>query len=327
MTDLDADGAASLDLPPRTDLPLFAYGLLKPGEPAYHDLLEELVADATAATLDTGALRYRDGLPLLDADSEGGVAGAVLRWAPRSEQQAYSTVSAFASRHQHRWLATDAVLDTGHVVSVNVLRGRRPRRGSSSEQYREWSGASEPAFRFALPHVRAVALADASGPFPQADADDASAWSLFYRLHRAYLLLWAILERFALLAFGPALPPMSRLDRLDDDPRFRACAVTAGVRPSPKLADNADPYKRVKEDGGGAVYCWHSLRDHLGHPGRSAALDGTLVRRALVELHDTVRLHLADRLPGVTAQWERIEPEAAPQRWLLRPLVSPDGLA
>ncbi len=315
----------SLDLPPRLDLPLFAWGPLEPGEPAYEDLLGQFVTESTPATLG-GALRYREGLPLLDPDTEGTVRGAVLTWRPGQEQLAYSAVSAFASRHDHRWLATEATLGDGGPRAVNALRGRRPRRGSSAETYPEWSSASEPAFSHALADVRHVALSSATEPFPSASHDDATAWSLFYGLHSAYLLLWAAVERFALVAFGPALPATRRLDRLNEDAGFRSCAVAAGVAPAPKGADSADPYKRVKPDGSGAVYCWDAVRAQVGHSLRSPTPDGVLLRRALVELHDTFRLHLADRVPAVVAHWESLEPEASAERWLLRPVVSPAGL-
>ncbi|MDP9389614.1 MAG: hypothetical protein M3Q48_17290 [Actinomycetota bacterium] len=323
MTDVGQD--ASLDLPPRLDLPLFVDALLKPGEPAHQDRLDGLVAEARPATV-SGALRYRDGLPLLDVDAEGSVTGAILTWLPGREEQGYAAVSAFASRHEHRWLSTDATVVDGPALPVNVLRGRRPRRGSSTESYPEWSSVSEPAFSFALATVRRAAISDAAEPFAPAEHDDRAAWSLFYRLHSAYLLLWAAVERFALLAFGPAEVPMGRLDRLNNDPGFRSCAVAAGVAPSPKGADSADPYKRVKADGAGAIYGWYALRAHLGHGLRSPTYDGILLRRALVELHDTFRLHLAHRLPAVVARWELLEPEARAEQWLLRPLVAPAGL-
>ena len=211
--------------------------------------------------------------------------------------------------------------------AVNTLRGRRPRRGSSAETYPEWSSASEPAFSHGLAGVRQVAVSDATEPFPSAGHDDAAAWSLFYRLHSAYLLLWAAVERFALLAFGPALPAVRRLDRLDEDPGFLASAVAAGVSPAPKGADSADPYKRVKPDGSGAIYCWDAVRAQVGHSLRSPSADGALLRRALIELHDTFRLHLADRVQSVIARWENLEPGARSERWLLRPAVSEAGLS
>ena len=315
----------SLDLPPRLDLPLFDYGVLRPGEPAYADRLDALVSSTHPATLPTGVLRYRDGLPILDAEAAGGVVGTVLHWVPGQEELAYSAVSAFASRHEHRWLSTEAVVD-GEARSVNVLRGRRPRRGSSAEAYREWSAVSEPVLGHALATVRRAGQADGAEPFPHADYDDAAAWALFYRLHAAYQLLWSAVERYALLTFGPGDPPTVRLDRLDDDPRFRACVVAAGVSPSAKAADSADPYKRVKEDGSGAVYAWLAVRATVGHGRRSPTSDGVLLRRALVELHDAFRLHLAERLPALVERWERLEPDGRASRWLLRPLVAPDGL-
>ena len=317
----------SLELPPRLDLPLFAYALLKPGEPAYRDGLEALVAQTRPATLPTGVLRQRDGLPVLDVDTEGAVPGVVLHFAPGAEQQAYATVSGFASRQQHRWLATDVVLDGGLTAPVNVLRGRHPRRGSSTDAYPDWSAVAEPVFGPALAQVREAALAEAAEPFPQADDADGRVWRLLYRLHAAYLLLWSVLERFALLAFGPGATPSARLNRLDHDPRFLGSVLAAGVRPGVKLVDNADPYKRIRDDGRGAVYCWNSLRNNVGHPGRSPSYDGTLARRALVELHDTLRIHLADRLPALVARWQQEEPAGAEHRWLLRPLVAAEGLA
>ena len=321
------DATASLELPPRVDLPLFAYALLKPGEPAYRDGLEELVAQVRPASLPMGVLRHRDGLPVLDVDTEGAVAGVVLHFAPGTEQQAYTTVSGFASRQQYRWLATDAVLDGGLTVPVNVLRGRHPRRGSSADAYPDWTAVAEPVFGPGLAQARAFALAEAADPFPAVDDDGGAVWRLLYRLHAAYLLLWSVLERFALLAFGPGSSPSARLSRLDHDPRFLGSVLAAGVRPSVKPADNADPYKRVRDDGRGAVYCWNSLRNNVGHHGRGAAYDGTLVRRALIELHDTLRIHLADRLPALTDRWRQDEPDGAAPRWLLRPVVSAEGLA
>lgn len=51
-------------MPPRVELPFFAYGLLMPGELA-HGLIEELV-ERSVASFAEGALYARDGLPLFD---------------------------------------------------------------------------------------------------------------------------------------------------------------------------------------------------------------------------------------------------------------------
>ena len=82
----------TLELPARLEYPLFTYGLLKPDQPAYGGIVRDLVVDATPATIPAGALRYRDGLPLLDPDGTAGVEGVILRFAPGQERAAYDAV-------------------------------------------------------------------------------------------------------------------------------------------------------------------------------------------------------------------------------------------
>jgi hypothetical protein len=65
-------------LRPPVDLsrPLFAYGLLKPGELAF-SLLEPFVCSRDRAWT-RGTLWLRDGIPLFDPDTDGEVAGWLL---------------------------------------------------------------------------------------------------------------------------------------------------------------------------------------------------------------------------------------------------------
>jgi len=326
MTMAGGEDRTSLELPPRLDLPLFAYGLLKPGEPAHDGLLGALVGQARPAHLRGAALRLRDGLPLLDAEGEGSVEGFVLQFQGGEELAAYTAVSAFAPRQHYRWLTVDAQLEDGPAMPANVLRGRRPRR-ASSEELAGWTAATEPVFVFGLPAVRAMALASATAAFPASPDDSPTLWDCFFRLQAAYLLLWSALERFTALAHGPAEALMARLDRLNDDGRFLAC-VRAAVGPKLNVADPREQQRarRVKDDGSGAVYSWLAVRGVLGHPGKSAHLDGALLRRALVELHDTCRLHLLGLLPSLAEAWGKLDPEGAADGWLLAPVVSPEGL-
>src|SRR4051812_34198450 len=145
-----------LEPPPRLNLPMFDYGLLKPDQPAY-DLLKGLVAHTEAATLGTGGLRIRDGLPLLDQDGTLGVSGGLLTFAPGKEKAGYTRVCEVAPRQHYRWDMTDMRVD-GRPGRVNVLRGRHPDRGSSEEWFTSWSAGDDPLLRFGLVDVRAAAL-------------------------------------------------------------------------------------------------------------------------------------------------------------------------
>lgn len=323
-----------LEPPPRLHLPMFAYGPDKPDQPAF-DLLEGYIVQKEAATLATGGLRVRDGLPLLDPDGTVGVSGVLLTFAVGREKTAYTTVCEVAPRQHYRWDMTEMRVD-GRPGRVNVLRGRHPDRGSSDEWFTSWSANDDPLLRSGMAHVRRAALEHATAPFPTVAGDGGSAdagqrssmWDRFYGLMSAYLLLWSAVERFTALAYGPALAAVERTWRLGDDPRFRGSVVAAGVAPSAKTADSRDPTRarRIREDGAGAMFSWDAARHIVAHPGRSAFADGVLLRRSLVDLHDTFRLFLLDRMPALAEAWRRADPSAEGHRWLLRPVVAPDAL-
>lgn len=311
-----------LEPPPRLDLPLFDYGLLKPGEPA-HDLLADIVVHTEAATLPSGGLRIRDGLPILDPDGQVGAHGVQLIFTAGKEKRAYEAVCEVAPRQHYRWDMVEMRVE-GRPGRVNLLRGRHPDRGSSEEWFSSWSAADDPLLRFGLVHVRRGALDHATAPFPTVGGDDAGMWERFYGLQSAYLLLWAAVERFTALAYGPAQPALERTWRLGDDARFKACVVAAGVTPSPKTADSRDPTRarRIREDGSGAMFSWDAARHIVGQPGRTAFVDGVFLRRSLIDLHDAFRLALIGRLPSLADSWRQTDPHGEEDRWLLRPLVA-----
>ena len=315
-----------LEPPPRLDLPLFDYGLLKPGEPA-HDLVADIVVRTEVAALPAGGLRVRDGLPLLDPEGTAGVQGALLTFTAGKEKRAYTAVCEVAPRQHYRWDMVEMRVE-GRPGRVNVLRGRHPDRGSSEEWFSAWSASDDPLLRFGLTHVRRAAFDHATAPFPTVGGEDAAMWERFSALQAAYLLLWAAVERFTALAYGPAQPAIERTWRLGDDPRFRGCVVAAGVAPSAKTADSRDPTRarRIREDGSGAMFSWDAARHLVAHPGRSAFVDGVLLRRCLIDLHDTFRLLLLARLPALAETWREIDPADEGHRWLLRPVVAREAL-
>ena len=314
-----------LEPPPRLDLPLFDYGLVKPGEPA-HDLVADIVVLTEVAVLPTGGLRVRDGLPLLDPDGTTGVQGVLLTFTAGKEKRGYTAVCEVAPRQHYRWDMVDMRVE-GRPGRVNVLRGRHPDRGSSEEGFSAWSAADDPLLRFGLTQVRRAAFDYATSSFPTTGGDDTAMWERFFGLHAAYLLLWAAVDRFTALAYGPAQPALERTWRLGDDPRFRSCVVAAGVAPSAKTADSRDPTRarRIREDGSGAMFSWDAARHVIPHPGRTAFADGVFLRRSLIDLHDTFRLCLLDRIPALTETWQQVDPHGEDDRWLLRPLVASDG--
>lgn len=304
---------------------MFAYGPDKPDQPA-HELLRDLVFRTEAATLPSGGLRIRDGQPLLDPEGTVGVSGVLLTFFAGREKEAYTVICEVAARQHYRWDMTEMRVE-GRPGRVNLLRGRHPDRGSSDEWFPSWSASDDPLLRFGLGHVRRQAVRHAAAPFPTVTVDEAGTWDRFYAMQSAYLLLWSAVERFTALAYGPAQPALERTWRLGDDPRFRACVLAAGVAPSAKTADSRDPTRarRIREDGAGAMFSWDAARHLVAHPGRTAFVDGVLVRRSLIDLHDAFRLALLERLPALAASWRQVDPEGEAHGWLLRPIVASDA--
>jgi hypothetical protein len=314
-----------LEPPPRLDLPMFSYGPERPGQPA-HDLLADVLVKTEVSTLTAGGLRIRDGLPLLDPEGKVGVNGVLLTFAAGREKEAYTRVCEVAARQHYRWDMIELRVD-GRPGRVNVLRGRHPDRGSSEEWFSSWSAGDDPLLRFGIAHVRREALTHAATPFPTVATDDAGTWDRFYALQSAYLLLWSAVERFTALAYGSAHPVLERTWRLGDDPGFRRCVVAAGVAPSAKTADSRDPTRarRIREDGAGAMFSWDAARHLVAHPGRTAFADGVLLRRSLIDLHDSFRIHLLERLPALASAWREVDPDGQADRWLLRTVVAAEA--
>lgn len=312
-------GVASLPEPPAPDHPLFVYGLLKPGELAY-PLIEEYVSERSAGTI-RGCLRLRDGLPLFDPAGTGEVSGCLLRFDSLRSQEAWEAVGNFEPDKHYEYVTTDVAM-AGKHVPANVLIGRQIGRGTALEEVVCWSAASDPAFVEGLTEVSALTIETAPAGFA-GQPDGPNFWRQFFRLQAAYLLLWSVVERYTALRYGPGLDPAKRISQLDAEHAFRTTVIKVGAIGS-QVYDARDPAKKVviRADGRGAGKYFYRVRSNLAHRGKSAFRDGQLVFNALVQLHDAMRILLAQQIPALADKWQRLEPEG----WLLQPRIAHDAL-
>src|SRR4051794_8101696 len=133
-----------MERPANLDLPFFAYGLFKPGQLAFFQL-RDFVSNVADPVRITGSLLLRDGLPIIDANSNRWVKGVLLTFSPGRAAEAYDRISAMEPDKHYRW-------DKGQVneTSANVLLGRFPRKGSVACEDDEWNGWKDPLFTAAL---------------------------------------------------------------------------------------------------------------------------------------------------------------------------------
>jgi hypothetical protein len=136
-----------MTVPDDSTLPLFTYGLFRPGQIGYGRIsaFVERTEDGWTAE---GVLRERDGLPLL-AEGNNDVTGSLVQFKPQSVVAAYTTINSIEPDRLYRWDTAD-VQRQGHKVRANLHMGRNPDAGSNQAEYQIWEGKKEPLFTAAL---------------------------------------------------------------------------------------------------------------------------------------------------------------------------------
>jgi hypothetical protein len=286
-------------LGPPVDLsrPLFAYGLLKPGELAF-SLLEPFVCSRDQARA-RGTLWLRDGIPLFDPGTDGQVGGWLLWFDPARLSEAWKVACSFEPAKQYRWAVVQAH-SGAEGTDADVLAGRRIHAGSAGENVQHWPAARDPVFAEGLDEVERLAEEAAPDGSVHPQLDTPELWGSFFRLQAAYLLLWSIIERYTALRFGPGLDPLARIKQLGEDTSFINAVADAGVKPG-AVVDSRDPgrHHQLAADGTGAAKYFYQVRSNLSHRGKSAFQDAQLVHKAVTELRRAMRILLDRQLPAM----------------------------
>lgn len=105
----------------------------------------------------------------------------------------------------------------------------------------------------------------------------------------------------------------------EDFPVKRALGK-ACLRIGQRVVDSRDPSNRVEigSDGEGAWDYWYQVRSNMSHRGKGGNRDAEIVREALVDLHDVLRLMIRHDVPAIEYQWSEADPDGSDYGWLLR---------
>jgi len=265
------------------NLPLFVYGLFKPGQLAYRQI-ERLVDGRPQAASVNGELYIRDGLPLFNPlKTDNAIKGYILNFKTNEAQHAYNVVADFEPEEHYKW---DQIELPETKQKANILIGRIPEKGSILlEHINDWSGSLDPVFTSAMKLVNETAEDYGRKPF-EGELLEAD-WIRLFRLQMGYLLLWSGIERFAALAYGPKLDPMRKIFALGNDPLFQG-ALRKSVQRTSRITDCRDPncdfFLNSNNPQSSAKY-FYQVRNNLSHRGKGAWKDGEIVRNALLELN------------------------------------------
>jgi gamma-glutamylcyclotransferase (GGCT)/AIG2-like uncharacterized protein YtfP len=275
---------SGITLPRDDQLPFFAYGSLKPNEPAHHQIKDLLQSIPTPAVI-YGTLWIRDGLPLLQIGGDAEVDGYLLKFRPERSTIAYEKICRFEPREHYHW--KEGVSLKKPSVRVNVLVGKKLERGRAVQlEAQSWTLRQDPVFSDGMDAVRAVINSDATLPFKSAPPKSFD-WPRFFRLQMGYLLLWSAIERYTALLVGAAVKPAARIREFGENEIFHAAFKQAGVSRRVSVCDSRDPrqsFALEPSNPSAAIRYYYQVRNNLSHRGKGAWADGEIVRNSLLEL-------------------------------------------
>jgi hypothetical protein len=288
----------TIAIPQHTNLPFFAYGLFRPNELGF-DRIDELAENVSNSST-RGQLWQRDGLPLLVSTfDEGCIHGALIRFKPGANDEAYRRIAAIEPDDQYRWSEIEVLVGEHpeSQVRANALIGRNPTKGGICLDTHDWNGRGDPLFNEALEVVEQV-LKDNS------DIGKCDLHRVF-NLQMAYLLLWSAIERYASLRYHLGTNVTQKVLQIAAEPafvdsfkrhvsgeRFVYSAARRGerVRLSPEV-----PLKSLRY--------YYQIRSNITHRGKGERTDFTIVRDSLRELVQIFREVLADAFK-TQPRWE-----------------------
>jgi len=270
-----------MDLPNNMEIPFFAYGIFQRGELGYlrfRSLIDHVESSAEVS----GSLWIRDGLPILELthlNDTGRVHGSLIYFKSEASERGYKQIADIEPDKQYKWATTDATVNSDKVVSVNILAGRSPRKGSVQSDSSMWHGRDDPYFKEALSLIREEIIKESNF--------DLFDYRSLFRLQMAYLLLWTIIERYAALRYKLGGEPMSKIREISNDPSFAAALkkVCPNERRRVHRADRPDEFAVLDSSNPAkAIEYYYQVRSNVTHRGKAASKDFEIVQTSLKEL-------------------------------------------
>lgn len=266
---------SKLSLPSNNSLPLFVYGALKPGMPAFARLCP-YVDGQPRKTKVAGELFVRDGLPLLFLNNHENVDGFLLSWKSSQEEIAYQLLCDFEPDKHYEWKE----VTTTSGEHVNLLVAKYQSKGNPQPLFSQnWKLTDDPAFGEGLTVVR-KSLEDLKSN------DSWSEWERFFKAQMAYLLLWSILERLSALCFGASKEPHHRVNLLHELSGMTEL-VSKYVKRKDSVSDSRNPNNIYKLDADNPKKCfqyYYQIRCNLSHRGKAVQNEVEKVQLSLEEL-------------------------------------------
>ena len=284
-----------MECPENTNLPLFAYGIFKPGQLCY-SRIKPFVEKYEKCEI-SGSLLERDGIPLIVENDHGEVVGYLITLKKGDEEKAYQSIAGIEPKKIYKW----GVAESGNNIA-NVLYGRNPDKGSChihegwkgegcNIAAREWDGNKDPFFTQSLDLVREMLNESEKKEHEGAFGN----YKELFRLQMAYTLLWSAIERYAGLKYHLGDQVMNKVSRIAEEECFiesLKCVVK-----EKRIIYRSDNLKKETLDLNNpkkAISYYYAVRSNSIHRGKNAIGDFRIVQSSLRELLEIFTKMLED---------------------------------
>lgn len=270
-----------MELPSKTDLPFFAYGIFKPGQLGFFRIKEQ--TKNTVKGVVDGILKERDGMPLLIKSNCFKIKGRLIYFYNGKEDDAYHHIIEIEPDKVYRW---DEIKVNNRIIA-NVLLGKKEQKGSSDlERLEEWDGKSDPFFKYGLKEVEVI-LRD--------NPDFNGKYRSLFRIQMAYTLLWSAIERYASFRYNLGDEVCKKVFRIAEEKCFVE-SLKRNVISTRKVFNAADleKYTLDPNDPGKSIRYYYQVRSNVVHRGKAVTRDFETVKSSLKELLEIFRDLLDD---------------------------------
>ena len=263
--------------PENRDLPFFAYGIFQPGQLAFFQL-KAMVKSIVNPVKIRGGLRMRDGLLIFDPYGEGTMPGALIEFFPEMRQEAYERIAQMEPENQYFWGTKQLVNEN---VTVNVLVGKSPQKGSVSHCEESCNGWEDPLFTAALEVIEETINSKDAVTFD---------WNMkpLFRLQMAYLLLWSSIERYASLRYHLGKERvMEKVKKIAVAEKGFALSLQKHVANTRKLSRADNPQDKVEldpDDALASIMYYYQVRSNITHRGKGIPRDYEILLLSTTEL-------------------------------------------
>jgi gamma-glutamylcyclotransferase (GGCT)/AIG2-like uncharacterized protein YtfP len=314
-----------------SELPLFVYGSLMPGEIAFN-LISDEVEKSESAVLEGAVTCVRDGFPFVDIDQkrwgDSSLVPGYLLFSKESKHQEMLDIAILYENPQFYELVEVDVKSGSQTIRAQVFSGKAPKRDDVVILEEPWRSSSNPLFAHAFPQI-GIELKEILRSFELNPAIFPTVyWPQMVRIEGLFLVLTSILEHLISLKYGYGeefQPGSTPLQPSIKQPTIRTKLQAFSFENDWKVAFSQvqipeiivfDVWERNKSFNSSnqtqALYAWYAVRSNLGHRGKSSWKDADKVLKALIGLYSTMREYLLIALPGVDSGWQVMGPDGAP---------------